>query len=151
MRQNLAVKHIWRKQNLCLICWDENMVRKPWYSMLTVWVLYQLRAIVIGTINWWVSNSVWLCLLEQEYPMDKVAKVYYLYEMKLLENILCDRTWHYLFQISLLDGLKSVLESIRKNHTKVSGKCEKVLKFVFWCAPLSNVIMSIFYLLTEWL
>ena len=66
--------------------------------------------------------------------------------MKLVENIYVTELDVISFQLTLLDGLKSVLESIRKNHSKVKGKCEKFLKFDFWCAPLSNVYVT-FHLL----
>ena len=60
--------------------------------------------------------------------MEKVVTDFYaLHEMKF-EKILSDRTDVILFQLTLLDGLKSVLESIKKNHSKVKGKCENFSK-----------------------
>ena len=64
--------------------------------------------------------------------------------MKLVENIYVTELDVISFQLTLLDGLKSVLDSIRKNHSKVKGKNEKFLKLDFWCAPLIAMYMSIF-------
>ena len=61
--------------------------------------------------------------------MEKVFTVYDLHGMNF-EKYLSDRINVTLFQLTLLDGLKSVLENIKKNHSQVKGKCEKFcLKF----------------------
>ena len=55
--------------------------------------------------------------------MEKVFTVYDLHGMNF-EKYLSDRINVTLFQLTLLDGLKSVLENIKKNHSQVKGKCE---------------------------
>ena len=65
-----------------------------------------------------------LCLLKQEYQMEKVFTVYDLHEMNFEKKYLSDIINATLFQLTLLDGLKSVLENIKRNHSQVKGKCE---------------------------
>ena len=76
-----------------------------------------------------------LCLLKQEYQMEKVFTVYDLHEMNFEKKYLSDIINVTLFQLTLLDGLKSVLESIKKNHSKVKGKCEIFSKIGFFDVP----------------
>ena len=69
--------------------------------------------------------------LNKNTQMEKVFTVFYdLHEMNFekKKKYLSDRINVTLFQLTLLDGLKSVLESIKKNHSKVKGKCENFSK-----------------------
>ena len=80
----------------------------------------------------WCLNSVVLCLLKQEYSNGEGIYSFFMIYMKwTLKKYLSDRFNVTLFQLTLLDGLKSVLESIKKNHSKVKGKCENFSKI--WC------------------
>ena len=63
--------------------------------------------------------------------MEKVFTLYNWYEMNHWKKYLSDITKVTLLQVTLLDGLKSVLENIKKNHSQVRVKCDMLIKF--WC------------------
>ena len=54
--------------------------------------------------------------------MEKVFTLYNGYEMNHWKKYLSDITKATLLQVTLLDGLKSVLENIKKNHSEVGQK-----------------------------